>query len=181
MKFELFSAAFWGVLLIIIGVLLVIKYVFNIQFPVGRIVIAVLFIYFGLRLLLGNQGMFCCGKSSCSNYTAFSDREFKYSPSENEYRCVFGSSRLDLSDVQIAENKTIELSVAFGEFRVKINRNSNVEIISNTAFGSTFTQDNSVNGFGERTFRMPGFNEALPRLTIKTNVAFGSMKFIYSY
>jgi predicted membrane protein len=183
MKMELFSGAFWGILLIVIGILLVIKYVFNIQFPIGRIVFAVILIYAGISLLLGNHGH--CRHhnwtgSNTENSTAFSNQQFSYSPAQNKYSCAFGSSILDLSDVTLTEDKTLELSVAFGEFIVKMNRNANFETHSGTAFGSTKTPDGSMNAFGQRTYYSSNFNKSEPHFILRTNVAFGSLKIIYN-
>ncbi len=177
MRIEIFNGTFWGIVLIILGILLIVKYIFNVQFPVFRILIAVLFIYLGIRILLGN----CCGyrSNSCDNSAAFTEKEFSYNANQNNYNCVFGSSSLDLSELQITANKTIDVSVVFGEFRVKLNKDQNIEIISNTAFGSTDLPYENVGGFGSKTFRTPKFNESLPHLTIRTNVAFGSMKISY--
>jgi predicted membrane protein len=178
MKIELFNAAFWGVILIIIGILLIIKYMFNIHFPIGRIVIAILFIYFGLRILIGHHGACCHMRSNTENSAAFTEQEFHYSPNLRDYKCAFGSCSLDLSDISVTENKTIEISAVFGEFRLKISKDANYTIQSNTAFGSTVSPDNSSYGFGQRTYYSPNYKEDLPHLTIKTNVAFGSIKII---
>ena len=176
MKMELFNNAFWGLLLIIIGILLVIKLLFNIQFPVFRVVIAILFIYLGLRILIGHQGFSWNMKNGSENSAAFTEQTFHYNPEQNNYSCAFGSCSLDLSDISVTENKIIEISAVFGEFRLKINKDANYAIFSNTAFGNTLSPDNSSYGFGQRTYYSPNYKPELPHLTIKTNVAFGSIK-----
>ena len=179
MKIEMFNSAFWGIILILIGALLIIKYVFDIQIPIGRIVIAVVLIYLGIRLLIGHQEHYWGMNIDTDNSAVFSDQQFTYSPERNNYNCAFGSCTLDLSNISITENKTIFVSVAFGEFRMKVNKDANFEIHSSTAFGSTQANDYSSNGFGQRTYYSPNFKSELPHLTIKTNAAFGSMKIIY--
>lgn len=179
MRVEIFSSAFWGILLIIIGLLLVIKYIFNIHLPIGRIVLALLFIYLGVRLLMGHQGGNHYNFTNTANSAVFSEQTFNYSPSLNTYSCAFGSCMLNLTDINLTENKVIDVSVVFGEFRVKVKKDANLKIHSSTAFGSTLAPDNSSYGFGQRIYNSPGFNKELPYLTIKTNVAFGSIKILY--
>lgn len=175
MKIELFGGAFWGVLLILIGILFLIKHVFNIQFPVGRVIIAFLFIYIGIRMLIGYN--FLSFRGNMGDAAAFSNSTFNYSPDRNNYSCVFGNYRLDLSDINITENKTIEISAVFSEFKVRVNKDSNLEIISSTAFGYTSLPNGNSNAFGELRYSSPGYNPTQPHLTIKTNVAFGELKF----
>ena len=88
MRIEIFSGAFWGIVLILTGILIIIKYLFNIQIPVFRILIAALFIYLGIRMLMGNYGF---GHwRNYGNSSAFTNNEFTYSPNQNNYNCVFG-------------------------------------------------------------------------------------------
>ena len=87
---------------------------------------------------------------------------------------------LDLTNVKITENKVIEISVAFGEFKVKLRKDQNVEIFSNTAFGDTRVNYENTGGFGTRNFKSPDFDASAPHLTIRTNAAFGSLKIYYN-
>jgi predicted membrane protein len=46
---------FWGLVLILIGLSLIIKIVFNIDFPIFKILFAFLFIYIGIKVLVGRN------------------------------------------------------------------------------------------------------------------------------
>lgn len=180
MKIEMFTSAFWGILLIVFGFLLVIKYFFNIQLPVFRIVFGLFLIYLGIVFLIGRTN---CG-SSCSvrneNSTVFSSQKYNYNENINNYNCVFGESQIDFSNINLSASKTVQISAVFSEFKIKINPNTNVEIISNTVFGNTKMPDNSNNSFGSLVYKNQGFDSNAPVLTIKTNVVFGSISIKHS-
>lgn len=166
---------FWGILLVLIGISIIVKYVFNIHFPIFKTLIAFFFIYLGLKMLFGN---FCCSGSMRGNHAVFSETKFSYSDKQDEYSVVFGKSYLDLSNIEIKENRKIEVSSVFGDCTVKINKTSNVEILANTAFGNFSTPENDRNAFGKFNYQAKNFNSSMPHLTVKANVVFGNMKII---
>ena len=51
-------AIFWGLFLIFIGFALIIKYVFNLDIPVGKIVIALFFIFIGKNYFISLNILF---------------------------------------------------------------------------------------------------------------------------
>ena len=169
------SGLLWGLLLIVIGVLLIIKYVFNIQLPVFRILIAVFLIYLGVKILLGRS---CCSVTH-RNSAVFSESHFQYSKDQQQYGSVFGSGFLDLTNIDSTENKTIEISAVFSAFKVKIKKETNLEIIANSAFGNINMPNNNQTNFGTYNYRSENFNPNSPKLTVKASAVFGSMKFFY--
>ena len=52
----LFSGIFWGVILILLGLAMIIKVVFNVSLPIFRIVFAIIFVYIGFKILVGGFG-----------------------------------------------------------------------------------------------------------------------------
>lgn len=174
MKMGICNGAFWGIILILIGVGLLLKYVFNINFPVIRTVFALLILYIGVRMLIGG---WC--KNTCTNDTIFSESSSTYTVGQKEYNTVFSKGRLDLSSMQLNENTTIEVKVVFSDYEIKINPDLNYRIQSNTVFGNTSMPDNTNNSFGKFEFRGKSFNMGLPVLTINTNVVFGNLKVTY--
>ena len=96
------------------------------------------------------------------------------------YSVVFGSSLADLSNLPEGENKVVEIKCVFGEFKVKINPKSNVQIISKAAFGSLEFPDLTQYSFGDHLWRSSVFDPSQPTLTIRAEVVFGAIK-IASY
>ena len=170
----IFNGAYWGTLLIFLGISIILKYLFNIHFPIFRILFAIFFIFLGFKILFGSFS----GIRS-SNSVVFSEANLSYSPGQKEYGCVFGKSSFDLSSIEIQENKIIEVNAVFGEINVKLNRNSNIEIQSSTAFGQVTSPDHSNVSFGSNNYHSENNTSSQPILLIKANAVFGSVKFFY--
>ena len=68
------AGVFWGALLIVIGLTLIIRFVFNVDFPVFRVILALFIIYIGLRILIGGFGLFRFETSA--NDVLFNEKEF---------------------------------------------------------------------------------------------------------
>ena len=45
----LFGGVFWGIVLVLLGLSIIVRIVFNIHFPFFRILFALIIIYFGLK------------------------------------------------------------------------------------------------------------------------------------
>jgi len=169
MKMFIFNSFFWGALLIVFGVVLIIKYIFNIDFPVIRTFFALFIILLGIQILIGNRG-------KQSQNCMFAESNFDYVENQGEYNCVFGKSTFDLSNIEITENTNVKLSCVFGEFIVIINPESNIEINSSSAFGNLTLPNKNSHNFGSGNFRTKNFDKNKPYLKIKAEVAFGNME-----
>ena len=168
----LFSTSFWGIILIILGVLFLVQEFLHIDIPFFTILISCLFIYFGVKLINGN-----IHAKKMDNLNVFGSHILAYSDGLYDYSNVFGESKLDLSTVEINEDKTIEINCIFGDFKVKLSENLNYKILSNTIFGKTAMVDKSTDGFGSQIYTPTNFNANLPCLTIKSSVVFGQIEF----
>lgn len=167
---ELFSAGFWGVFLIVLGLALVVKYVLNIDFPVARVMFALMLIYVGAFLLLGRKH-----EPGQGNKVIFNESVSSYSAGQDSYECVFGKASLDLSSAKLEADQRIKVSCTFGEYIILLNPALNYEIQSSSAFGSFTMPGNQNHSFGNATYHTKNYDDSLPKLIIKAEVAFGSM------
>lgn len=92
---------FWGILLIGIGILLILKYQFKLNISMPRIIIGVLFIAMGVSALMG--GFVVKNRSDMF----FSDGKVEIVDPEKEYNVVFGNMVIDLSTISIDKLGTI--------------------------------------------------------------------------
>jgi|GEM_PF-543127 len=168
---------FWGIVLIVMGIFFLLENTLNIHIDVFPILIAIILILLGIKVLVGKNKSCCSSKSGSTN--AFAEGNMSYTFDNNEYNVVFGRGSLDLSMVQPAENRQIELSCVFGRLDVWINRNSNIIIHSNAAFGSFTTPAGSSHSFGDSDFRTATFDPTKPVLTINGNAVFGNIQIMY--
>ncbi|HON10477.1 MAG TPA: hypothetical protein PLE24_06375 [Chitinispirillaceae bacterium] len=166
----LFSGIFWGVILILIGVAIIIRIVFNIHIPVFRIVLALILIYLGLKVLLGGAWT-RCGSSSA----VFQSSDLKITGESHEYNVIFGSSRIDASMPLAKGNDKLEINTIFGSSVLEIPSDIPVLIKVSAAFSGARMPDGNFVSFGDYTYKNKAFDKSAPYRLIKASVIFGSM------
>jgi len=161
---------FWGILLIGIGILVILKYQFKLNISLPRIIIGVLFVAMGISMLMG--GSFSRNRSDMF----FSEGRVEVVDPEKEYNIIFGNMIIDLSAIP-RENlrDKIQINNIFGNALVKINPEIPTVVKLNSAFGSGNTPDGSSIVFGDHTYRT---GEGTPQLTIEANVVFGKIDIV---
>ena len=174
------AGLFWGALLILIGLGIVIRVVFNINFPVVKFIIAFFFIFIGIKMLVGNFKFW--DVRGDENTTIFSesridglDEDFK------EYNVIFGSSIIDLRDVDLTKgSKEIEINTIFGGTVVKINENTPIKIKAEAVFANAKLPNGNTATFGTGKYQSETFSKDTNHVYIKGDVVFGSLE-INSY
>ena len=165
----IFSNLFWGILLIIFGLSIVLKALFKIDIPIFRIIIALILIYFGLKMLFG--GFF--DRSNHHNSVIFNKGNF--GKSQSEYNIVFSSSKIDLRDISI-ENGSFysEINIVFGSGRLLINPEVPLKIKTENVFGESKLPDRSISFLGGHTYQSPTYSEGENCIQLDVNVVFGN-------
>lgn len=162
---------FFGLLLIVAGVVFLLRYTFNLNIPVFRTLLAFAFIYLGVVLLFG--GTF---NSKQENLIIFDNKQVEYMERYDEYNIIFADGRIDLSGmVSLEKNKKIEVNVIFASGEIYIDPDIPVIIKAETVFGETVLPRGQSNNFGTLTYQSPGA-ELEPVLQLETNVVFGQLK-----
>lgn len=170
----LFSEIYWGALIILAGILLIIKNVFHVDVPVLGVIFPIIIITLGISLLTGFKG-----KSTSSANAIFSESTIAADSSNAEYNVVFGKGFYDLRNIKPTD-KTIEIEVnaVFSSAIVKVDPATPMRIQIESAFaGGTVVQTN-VAAFGDNTYRSRTFNESEPFVDVKAHVVFGSLQVI---
>lgn len=168
------SGMFWGVLLILLGISIILKVLFNITIPIFRIAFALLLIYLGVKILTGGFGI-----ERKKNTVLFNDSKIEYTESSDEYNVLFGKGVVNLSNVSL-EKKTVEVKVntVFAEGTIRINPALPTKILVNSAFAGARMPDGNVISFGNYTYKTKSFKENENYLKIEANVVFGSLKVV---
>lgn len=164
------NTALWGLVLIIVGLLFILRTLWGIHFPIFRVLISLVLIGLGIVLIMGRFGF-----RRGDNSTIFSESKIAYNPSENSYGCVFGKLDLDLTTVDPNAQKEIEVFCTFGEVNLNLNKDAKFLIQSKTSFGETKIPDKEYN-FGSGQYQSPNYSPDQPYLLLKTKVVFGSLK-----
>ena len=166
-----FSGIFWGMVLILLGISIIIRIVFHINLPLVRIVFALILIYLGIRVLVG--GSWLC---SHRNQTVFGSSTVSATQGSSEYQTIFGSAAIDATaDVTGDTPEKISVTTVFGETKVTIASSVPTVVRAEAAFGSARFPDGNTVSFGETTWKNNAAKAGdTPKRMIESNVVFGS-------
>lgn len=166
---------FWGILLIIIGLSLVLKVVFNVDFPLIKIVVAFFFIYLGIRILFGNMGIFRF--KAGDNDVIFGEskiygREIK----DDEYNVIFAKGVFDLRDINLEDgNVHVKINTIFGHSVILVNANTPLEVKADAVFSGAQLPGGNASVFGSSHYISPDLDFNQPHLKLKIDVVFGGV------
>lgn len=166
-----------GIVLILLGLSLVVKIVFNIDFPVFKLLLALFFIYFGLRIMMG--GSFRLFRDVGDEQSiVFGERTITKLENGREYNVIFGSARFDLRDFSIpdSENFNVKINTVFGGTQVLLNEKTKFRLNATTAFGGTKAPDGNSSAFGDIKYESDSLRSEKPKLEIESNTVFGGLE-----
>jgi len=170
------SKLFWGALVIIAGILIILGGVFKINIPIFRTLFALFIIYIGVRMLMGSFGG--SWKSRGDNADVFSSSQYRVTNADlgKEYNAVFGSQKIDLSGLTLDQDASIEFNAVFGSIEIRVPANLNLRVKGSAVFGSTQFPNGTQAVFGDQTFSTE--QGSGPRLDVEANAVFGSVRFV---
>ena len=167
------AGVFWGAVLIFIGLSLIIRFVFNVDFPIIKVLVAGFFIYLGIRILFGSFGMF--NIHSGPNDVLFSEREFVQPENNKEYNVVFGKGSFDFTDIDLSQgNVNVKIGTVFGASEIRIDSEMPVRIVADAVFAGAELPDGNTAVFGSSSYESLSFNPDSNHLKIKLDVIFGA-------
>jgi len=165
-------ALFWGLILVIIGLSMVFKVVFNVDFPLFKIIFAFILIFLGIRILFGN--IHSKDKNRDGDSVVFGERKFSTVESHKEYSVVFSKGDFDLRNIVLEnETKKVKISTVFGASEIKLSRETPARIRVEAAFSGVSLPNGNTAAFGSATYESPGLDTSQPFLDIKIDVVFG--------
>ena len=160
------SGLFWGAIVVLIGLTIILNGVMGIRIPIIRIVFGLLLIYWGVSMLAGAR----FGRGSTA---VFSDSEIK-ATSAGKQDVIFGRGVIDLRGIVLKEGiNRYEVNTVFGASVIKLDPAMPVKVVASSAFAGVKLPDGGNVAFGESTWRSPNLKEDSTYLLVKTNVAFG--------
>ncbi len=168
----LFSGIFWGIVLCLLGVSMILKVVFHLDIPVFRLVLASVLIVLGIRLLLGVTWK----NGPVRNSILFSDGELQAGQDDRDFVVVFGRGRMDLAGAR-PEGRTgpIEFTTVFGSGRIRVDPTIPTKVTLSSAFAGARVPDGTQIAFGTYVYRTPGQSDDAPFLDVRATVVFGEI------
>jgi hypothetical protein len=169
---------FWGALLVLIGLSLIIKFVFNVDFPLVKIVVAFAFIYLGIKILVGGQCRFFAMHKD-ETAIIFGETNFDSIEKEKEYSVVFGKGTFDLRNIKVDTGQVykVQLNTVFGASELLIDKEQPVKIRSNAAFAGVELPNHNTTAFGTAFYTSDTVDTANGGyIEVETNTVFGATK-----
>jgi len=172
---------FWGILLILIGLTVIIRVIFNIHFPIFRVLIAFVFILIGIKILFGsnfkgNNQQFYTNSNVKEADIVFNEGNYE-GIEHDEYNVVFGKAEYNLAETaNINQTRQVTYTVVFGSATIRLNPELPVKIKSETVFSNIKMPDNSSSAFGTSYYTSPKFDENGPYLLINIEAVFSGVE-----
>ncbi len=170
------AGIFWGVLLIVAGIALVIRVVFNVEFPVFRIILAVLLIFMGVRLLVGGSWF---SYSSGDQDVIFGERKYMITGQEEkaEFNVIFGSGIYDFREVDLSSgSRRYKIGTIFGGSNIILSKDMPVRVHADAVFAGAELPDNNTAVFGSTSYSHGTPSDTANLLEIKVDVIFGGAR-----
>ena len=165
----LFDGIFWGIILIAVGVWFILRRYIPFQIPVFRLIIAVLFVYLGIRVLAR-------GPLSGHPEPSFTSHQRYAAGWDRDYNVIFSSGDVDLSNVTVgASSVQTQVNVIFGSGVLHINPALPVRIDMSAAFGSVEAPDGRSVSFGDTMYTSASYRDGAPALVVRASAVFGRL------
>ena len=165
------SAAFWGFIIVLVGLSILLREIFHIHIPFVRILFGFILVYWGVKMIAGGFG-----RSWSSNSVVFNESNMSYDDSKKDYNVIFGSSTIDLFKMENKVGQKIEVNVVFGNGTLIINDSIPTLVEISSAFGSAQAPDKSVNALGKTSYTTSTYKDGEPCVFIKASVVFGRLE-----
>jgi hypothetical protein len=173
---------FIGIFFVLLGLSIIIKVLFKVDLPVFRMMVAIFFIFLGIKMLTGVRLWSWTSPWSdlSSNTTVFGRGQMHTSMNStgNQFKTVFGSSVIDLTEPPLMNVgdlvRTVEIESVFAETKVLINPYVPVHIRVQSIFAEAKMPDGNMVAFGSLNYRN---GNDTTKLEIRADAVFGSIKF----
>jgi len=173
------NLSFWGVFLIFAGVALLVRVLFNIEFPVLRILAGLFFILLGLSIMLGNPLKWPVKTSD--NEIIFRSGTIDHADiQDDQYQIIFSETTFDLAGMKHPEfRQELKLNIVFSGCTVYLPDGLPVSIKVDAVFAGVKMPARNSPLFGRGSYISDDYDADGPCLDISVNVVFGSITLMY--
>jgi len=170
----IFSGIFWGVIIVLIGLSILLNVVFGIRVPFFRIAFALFLIWLGITLLTGRTYW-----SREKNKAIFEEKRIDSITPQSKYDIIFAKGIVDLSKVTLEDKVLkVEVNTVFGSGIIEINPNLPTKIVVNSVFAGASMPDGNSIAFGQYTYKSDSLKEDTSYLLVRAHVVFGGLEII---
>ena len=168
------SGIFWGFIVILFGVGILLKSVFHVNIPFFKILIGIIIIFFGISFIVGAM-------SQRKSEAIFRDYNFNFGTIEKEYNIVFSKGVFDFTNFNFSNYNGgfIKINSAFSKSEIYLSRNFEYEIRADSVFGVVSLPNGESVSFGNIARLENGENSGLKRINLHVSSVVGETKILY--
>ena len=171
------AGLFWGAFLLLLGIALIIKVVFNVDFPVFKVLVGIFLVLLGFKVLFG-RFVFPSNQFDPEE-TVFNERVYENPEPDKEYTVLFGKGVYDFTDVDLSNGMyRAKISTVFGGTQIIIPREKPVRIKADAVFAGAELPDGNTAVFGSSVYQSESWSPDTPGIDIKVDVVFGGVQVI---
>lgn len=180
------SGIFWGFIVILFGIGILLKSVFNINIPFFKILIGIIIILFGISIIFDAiipRKKFSAFKNNNfqSGTAIFGDYNINSGLVEKEYNIVFSKAVMDVASLDFSNynGEFIKINSVFSSAEIYLSRNFEYEIRASSAFGAVRMPDGENVAFKNIARLENAENSELKRINLHISCVFGETKILY--
>lgn len=160
---------FYGVLLILLGILLLVRYLFKVKIPIFFISIAIILVFTGVSFFINSPG------TGSENNIVFSRNKIIGSVKPgNEYSFVFGSGTIDLTKAHPQSvGEKIKINNVFSNGVIKVNPETPLIVRTHSLLAMTETPNNELIFLGNTNYQTKSFKKDAAYIEVDAKVIFG--------
>lgn len=171
------AGLFWGAFLLLLGIALIIKVVFNVDFPVFKVLVGIFLILLGIKVLFGR--FLIPSHHFEPEETIFNERVYDNPEPGKEYTVLFAKGVYDFTNVDLSKGSfRVKISTVFGGSQIIIPRDMPVRIKTDVVFAGAELPDGNTAVFGSSIYESDSWSPDAAALDIKVDVVFGGVQVI---
>ena len=169
----LFSGIFWGIIVVLLGLSIILNVAFGVRIPFVRIIFGLILIYWGISLVVGASF-----RVKSSGTSVFAETEVTATEAGRQ-DILFGRGTIDLTRVALKPGvNRYSVNTVFGSSVIRLDPAMPVKVVASSAFSGVRMPDGANVAFGETTYRSSGLKEDSTYLLVKVSVVFGSTEVV---
>jgi predicted membrane protein len=171
------AGIFWGAFLLLLGIAMIIKVVFQVDFPVFKVVVGIFLVMLGIKVLFGR--FIIPSHHFEPEETIFSERTYDQPESGKEYTVLFAKGVYDFTNVDLSKGSFhTKISTVFGGTQVIVPRDLPVRITADAVFAGAELPDGNTAVFGSAVYESDSWSPDSVSINIKMDVVFGGVQVI---
>ncbi len=140
---------FWSIYCIVVGLILLVKILFRLDFSGWAVAFAILLLESGVFLLTGGFGMNRTQYASGGGDYVFFNGSIAVGAQSPALNLIFGNATVDLTPPPAPVTR---ITCLFGNATVRLPQGYAVRTVCTCAFGAVSTPKGSVPGFGDKVY-----------------------------